>query len=219
MANHTTKDMTKRACIVVFAKAPVPGETKTRLIPAIGAEHAAMLHAALVERALETAAATGHDVELRCAPDASHSFFLECVEDFDCTLSAQGDGDLGVRMLAAMEDVLADFDFAVIVGADCPSVTPEHIQQAIAALVEHDVALIPAEDGGYVLIAARRVNGSMFDGIKWGTEDVLTQQRTALNLAGLSFAELETLWDVDRPEDLVRLQTLKPPLAFFLPPC
>jgi len=208
-----------KTCIVIFAKAPVPGETKTRLIPAIGAEHAAMLHAALVERALGTAAATGHDVELRCAPDAAHSFFQECVEDFDCTLSAQGDGDLGVRMLAAMEDVLADFDFVVIVGADCPSVTPKHIQQAIAALVEHDVALIPAEDGGYVLIAARRVGGSMFDGINWGTEDVLTQQRKALDRAGLSFAELETLWDVDRPEDLVRLQTLKPPLAFFLPPC
>ena len=205
--------------IVIFAKAPIPGEAKTRLIPAIGAERAAMLHAALVERALETASFTGHDVELCCTPDASHSFFQQCVEDFDCTLSEQRDGDLGVRMLAAMEDVLADFDFVVIVGADCPSVTPKHVKQAIAALVEHDVVLTPAEDGGYVLIAARRVGTSMFDGINWGSGSVLAQQRKALKIAGLSFVELETLWDVDRPEDLVRLQTLTPPLAFFLPPC
>ncbi len=211
--------MPKQTCILIFAKAPIPGEVKTRLIPAIGAERAAMLHAALVERALETASSTGHEVELCCTPDASHSFFHECAEDFDCMLSEQGDGDLGVRMRAAIEDVLADFDFVVIVGADCPSVTPRHIKQAIAALVEHDMALIPAEDGGYVLIAARRVSASMFDGIDWGTGSVLAQQRKALKLAGLSFVELETLWDVDRPEDLVRLQTLKPPLAFFLPPC
>jgi len=211
--------MPTQTCIVIFAKAPIPGEAKTRLIPAIGAERAAMLHAALVERALETAVASGHNVELCCTPDNSHNFFQECVEDFDCTLSEQRDGDLGVRMLAAMKDVLADFDFVAIVGADCPSVTPKHIKQAIAALVEHDVALIPAEDGGYVLIAARRVSASMFDGINWGTDGVLAQQRNALKLAGLSFTELETLWDVDRPEDLVRLQTLKPPLAFFMPPC
>lgn len=215
----TESKMTDAACVVVFAKAPIPGEAKTRLIPAIGAEGAAMLHAALVERALESAASAGYDVELCCTPDADHPFFEECAEVFDCTLSEQGGGDLGVRMLRAIDDVLTDFDVAVIVGADCPAVTPKHIQQAVSALADHDVALIPAEDGGYVLIAARRVAAAMFDQIDWGTDRVLAQQRDALQRVGLSFAELDTLWDVDRPEDLVRLQTLKPPLSFFFPPC
>lgn len=209
--------MVNRACIVVFAKAPIPGEAKTRLIPTLGAEGAAMLHAALVERALETACAVGHDVELCCAPEASHPFFEECAQEFDCALSEQGEGNLGTRMLQVMQDVLEDYDQVAIVGADCPSVTPKHIQQAIAALASHDVVLIPAEDGGYVLIAARRVATAMFDGIAWGSHTVLAQQRLALTAAGSTFTELATLWDVDRPEDLARLQTLKPPLSFFLP--
>lgn len=208
-----------RACIVIFAKAPNPGDVKTRLIPTMGAEVAAMLHAALVERALQTAVATKYDVELCCTPDALHAFFDECAEEFDCTISEQASGDLGARMLHAMQDVLADFDSVVVVGADCPSVTKAHIQRAVQTLVEADVVLIPAEDGGYVLIAARRLVSSMFDGIQWGTSEVLVQQRAALEAAGLSFTELDTLWDVDRPEDLARLRELKPPFEFFLPLC
>lgn len=204
-------------CIVVFAKAPIPGDAKTRLIPALGAEGAAMLHAALVERAVETAKRTKFAVELSCAPDADDPFFFDCAEEFDCVLSDQGEGNLGERMLRAFDELLAEFAQVAIVGADCPAVTSKHIKQAITCLTDSDVALIPADDGGYVLIAARRTAPSMFDGIDWGTPTVLAQQREALRRAGLAFAELETLWDVDRPEDLLRLAELKPPLLFSLP--
>ena len=209
--------MATKTCVVVFAKAPIPGEAKTRLIPVLGAEGAAMLHAALVERAVETANRTKFAVEVCCAPNADHPFFTESHEEFDCVLSEQGVGDLGERMLHAFEALLPVFDQVIIMGADCPAVTSKHIKQAAARLTDNDVALIPADDGGYVLIAVRRITPSMFDGIDWGTSTVLAQQRGALQRAGLTFVELETLWDVDRPEDLLRLAELKPPLLFALP--
>ncbi len=196
----------------------MPGEVKTRLIPAIGAEAAALLHAALTERALDTASRSGHAVELCCAPDAGHAFFVDCAEQFDCILCDQGPGDLGQRMLRAMQRALVDADRVVVIGADCPALTPQHIKRAVTALADNDVALLPAEDGGYVLIAARRTAPTMFDGIEWGQPAVLVEQRRALQRAGLSCIELETLWDLDRPEDIARLQSLRPPLAFFLPP-
>jgi rSAM/selenodomain-associated transferase 1 len=202
--------------VIIFAKAPEPGQVKTRLIPTLGAESAAMLHAALVERALETATRSdAHDVALCCAPDASATFFEECAEDFDITLAEQGDGDLGARMLRAMMAALDDYDKVVIVGADCPSVTSKDIRAAFAALDSHDVAIFPADDGGYVLIGARRIQAAMFDAIAWGTDDVLAQQLKQLDACSLTTWQGETRWDVDRSEDLARLATLKPPLAFF----
>lgn len=204
--------------LVVFAKAPVPGEVKTRLIPALDAEHAAMLHAALTERALTTALDTAATaIELCCAPDTSHSFFLSCEEDFEIDLAEQGEGDLGARMLRALDRGLVEFPRVIIIGADCPALSAKHIDAAAAALNGHDIVLTPAEDGGYALIGARRTAGEMFNGIAWGTETVLAQQRDRLKACQLSWHEMDTLWDVDRPEDLARLRALRPPLEFFWP--
>lgn len=207
--------MVTSAAILVFAKAPVPGEVKTRLIPALGAEGAAWLHTALVERALTTARATGARVELCGAPDTAHPFFVECAEDFDVDLAAQGEGDLGARMRRALERALAAHDRVVIIGADCPAFDKKLLRRALSMLDAQEVVLTPAEDGGYALIGARRTHPAMFDGIDWGTDTVLARQRESLLACGLGFAETETLWDVDRPEDLPRLRTLKPPLEFF----
>lgn len=210
--------MSADACVIVYAKAPVPGEVKTRLAPALDAASAALLHAALVERALETAlTADLAGVVLCCAPDAAHAFFATCAEDFAVELAEQGGGDLGARMLRTLQHALAGFDAAIIVGADAPAVTAKHLREAANALSGSDVVLSPAEDGGYVLIGARRTQGRMFDGIEWGSDKVLEQQRRALLACGLGWKELDTLWDVDRPEDLPRLKALRPPLAFFWP--
>ena len=204
--------------LIIFAKAPVPGEVKTRLLPALDAEHAAMLHAALTERALATALGSDADaIELCCAPDDNHSFFQSCAEDFEIDLSLQGDGDLGARMLRVLDRALEEFAQAIIIGADCAVLTAKHFNTAAAALVNHDIVLNPAEDGGYVLIGAARTHADMFNGIDWGTNTVLEQQRRNLAACGLNWQELDTLWDVDRPEDLPRLKALRPPLEFFWP--
>lgn len=208
------------AVILIFAKAPVPGQVKTRLAKAFTPEAAAMLHAALTERALETAISSGLDVVLYAAPDANHPYFATCAEDFGVVIEEQlRDGDLGERMLAAMDRTLRGHDCVIVIGADCPALTTKHFYQVMAQfeVEKPDVVLIPAEDGGYVLIAARRTHADMFTGIAWGTDTVLRQQRAALHAAGLTWTELDTLWDVDRPEDLPRLASLKPPLDFTLP--
>ena len=214
--------MANSVVVIIFAKAPVPGEVKTRLISTLGAEHAAMLHTALTERAITTAQTTAQKsknfaVALCCAPDIRHAFFQECAEDFAVELTAQGDGDLGARMLRTLNRALAEFDKAIIIGADCPALTAKHIATAVAMLDGVDIVLTPAEDGGYALIGAARSHVKMFTGIHWGSGTVLEQQRRNLSTCGLSWDEMETLWDVDRPEDLVRLKALKPPLEFFLP--
>lgn len=196
----------------------MPGEVKTRLSPALDSETAALLHAALVERALDTAQRSRAGVvELCCAPDASHVFFETCADDFDIDLTEQGDGDLGQRMLRALDDALQEFDAVLIIGADCPALTTKHFSQAAASLREYDALLIPAEDGGYVLIGATRTDPAMFDGIEWSTGNVLGQQRDRFRALNFRWHELPTLWDVDRPDDLVRLKSLKPPLEFFWP--
>jgi hypothetical protein len=200
--------------VCVFAKAPVPGVVKTRLIPAMGAESAAMLHRALVERALRTALQSGAAVELTCAPDASHPFFAECRRAFGVALAVQGTGDLGERMARTLRRALAEVGTAVIVGADAPSIDVQALNAAFRALGEADVVLAPAEDGGYVLIGAARVAPRMFAGIEWGASDVLQRQRAALAACGLRVRELPTLWDVDRPDDLARIKELEPPLEF-----
>jgi hypothetical protein len=210
--------MADDAVILVFAKAPMPGEVKTRMIPAMGAEGAAMLHAALAERVLQTAHSTGADVVLCAAPDATHPFFEDCADEFDVALAEQTpDADLGLRMLHALDEALAEWDRAILIGADCPAFTKKHLAAAMAQLADHDVVLTPADDGGYVLVGARRTAPGMFDNIDWGTDQVLDQQRRALGKAELDWHEMETLWDVDRPGDLARLKTLKPPLEFFWP--
>ena len=210
--------MASDTVIVVFAKAPVAGEVKTRLIPALGAEGATKLHIALTERVLQTAVSSGADVVLSGAPDVAHAFFKSCAAIFGVSLTGQlRDGDLGARMLHAVTHALESWQRVVIVGADCPALTVSHFGQAIDQLATHDVVLTPADDGGYVLIGARRTHSAMFDGIAWGYDAVLKQQRARLLATGLSCHEMTPLWDVDRPEDLARLISLQPPLAFVWP--
>jgi uncharacterized protein len=210
--------MATEFAIIVFAKAPIPGEAKTRLIPALGAEHAALLHAALTERTLETAIASDAAwVELCATPDRREAFFVQCEEDFDIALSNQGEGDLGGRMLRALNGALTSGVAALVIGSDCPALTKKTLHEAAAALTTHDVVLVPAEDGGYVLIGAKRTHPAMFADIEWGTANVLVAQRAALTNCGLTWKELEPLWDVDRPEDLPRVKALTPPLEFFWP--
>jgi uncharacterized protein len=191
--------------IAVFAKAPVAGEVKTRLAATLGADRAARLHAGLVEHALATAAqARPATLELWCAPDAAHPFFARCAERFGCTLRAQEGGDLGARMAHAF----AAGTPLVLVGSDCPMLTPAHLLRAWHALRTHDAVFAPAEDGGYVLVALSRPQPALFASMAWSGPGVMRETRERAAAAGLRSLELETLWDVDRPEDFRRLQQL-----------
>jgi len=194
------------ACpVIVFAKAP--GEAKTRLVPALGAEGAAALHRRLVMHCLRAASDSRlGPVELWCAPDTSHPFFRECERRIGAGLHAQGEGDLGARMQRAFESALAHAARAVLVGSDIPALSAQYLRDAERALAGgDDVVIGPAEDGGYVLVGLSRCDPELFRGIPWGGPKVLPETRRRIAALGWRLRELPALWDVDRPEDLGRL--------------
>jgi uncharacterized protein len=191
--------------LAILAKAPAPGMVKTRLIPALGAEGAAALHTRLIERTIETArAAAIGPLTLWVTPAPPHAYFTALASRFPIGLAVQPDGDLGARMLAACQAAAGP---AIVIGTDCPALTLSHLHEAADALrAGSDVVVIPAEDGGYVLIGSRRPQPPLFDGMKWGVETVLAETRRRVARHGLRSRELSPLWDVDRPEDLARLR-------------
>jgi len=193
--------------VMVFARAPTPGEAKTRLIPALGAAGAAALHRRLVMHCLRAATdAQLGPVELWCAPDAGDPFFHECERRFGASLHPQGEGDLGARMQRAFESALARASRAILVGSDIPALSAQYLRDADRALAGgDDVVIGPAEDGGYVLVGLLRCDPELFRGIPWGGSEALAETRRRIGALGWRLIELPALWDVDRPEDLGRL--------------
>lgn len=190
--------------IAIFARAPVAGAAKTRLIPRLGPEGAAALHARLVEHTLRQALAAGlGEVTLWCAPDDTHPFFAQCAARFGVKLRAQQGEDLGARMLVAFNQARGPL---ILIGADCPMLGPDLLREADEALrAGRDAVFCPAEDGGYGLIGLARPHVSLFERIAWGADQVMTQTRERATALGWSRHETAPVWDVDRPEDLVRL--------------
>ncbi len=158
-----------------MAKAPIPGFAKTRLIPDVGAHAAAVLAERLTERAVQTAlAAHVGQVTLWCAPDTAHAAFRNLAQRYPLALAAQPQGDLGARMLTCTLD-----GPTLVTGSDCPTLSPTHLQESARALLNADVVLIPAEDGGYVLIGTRTPQPSLFNDMTWGTDTVLEKNAQA----------------------------------------
>lgn len=206
------------ARLMIFAKAPVAGAAKTRLSPALGEQGAADLQARLTERILHTAVSANlAPVELWCSPDCSHPFFQAVTGTV--WRRAQHGQDLGERMANAFDAALGSHPYAVLVGTDCPAMTADFLARAFAALDGGADAVVgPAEDGGYVLLGLQRMDKRLFEGVAWGTGRVLGQTRERLAALGWRWEELETLWDVDRPEDLERLMSGDPDLRNIVTP-
>jgi rSAM/selenodomain-associated transferase 1 len=171
---------------------------KTRLIPRLGAEGAARLQRRLIRVALRTAQAVG-PVELHAT--RTHSW----LRTLGVPLRRQRGRDLGERMHHALKHRRA-----VLIGADAPELRPADLHRALRFLQGgSDVVLAPAEDGGYALIAARRIDARIFDGVRWGGADVLAQTLLKISKCGLRYRLLRTVRDVDRPEDVERIRWLR----------
>jgi rSAM/selenodomain-associated transferase 1 len=183
--------------IIVFAKQPLPGRVKTRLIPALGADGAAKLAADMLARTVDEALGTGLGVELCGEPDAGAWFERPVAK------TAQGEGDLGQRLARAARRVLAE-EPVLLIGADCPSLDRRRLRAAADSLAAHDAVIHPAQDGGYVLLGLARLEESLFEGIAWSTPTVCADTVARIEALGWALDIRETLADVDEPADLHR---------------
>lgn len=200
------------ASIAILAKAPVPGLAKTRLIPALGAHGAARAQRQFTGQTLHTAQqASLGSFTLWCAPYTQHRYFRALQKYCGVTCMNQPEGDLGGRMLRC-----AEYHFEqqpnmplLIIGTDCPALSPWHLQEAARRLRDHDACLIPAEDGGYVLLGLRKILPEVFSEVEWSTPRVLAQTLERIAQVRASVSLLPKLWDVDEPADWQRWQALK----------
>lgn len=194
--------------IVVFLKAPRPGQVKTRLAASVGQEAASQAYLKLADTFLEQIASYS-EVELRFAPDDASQEVERFKKRSEWSLKPQGEGDLGLRMERAVREALMEVDAVICIGTDCPYVRKTDLDQAMEALTRHDAVLGPALDGGYWMIGLTRPESSLFQEMPWSTPQVLDVTRNRLRSAGVSFQELRELEDVDDLESWRRFEALQ----------
>ncbi len=192
--------------VLVFAKAPIPGLVKTRLIPALGLAGAAGLARRLLEHTLKQALAAGLGaVELCASPGFTAPEWASYPLPPGVETSDQGDGDLGARLAGAARRNLEKDERVLLIGTDCPALSAHHLHAAAAALDDHDAALYPALDGGYTLLGLRVYHPRLFADIPWSTAQVADLTRTRIQTLGLTVWVGEELPDIDEPPDLIHL--------------
>jgi rSAM/selenodomain-associated transferase 1 len=193
--------------VIVFARAPLPGRAKTRLVAKLGAWGAARLQARLTERAVQSAVASRcGPVELHGTPRAAHPAFQRLRRRYAIALRGQSDGDLGERMHHALRAALRRHRYVLLIGVDAPELRATDLRRGLRLLRSGcDVVIAPAEDGGYALIACRRAPRPIFERIDWGGNEVRAQTVERFARLRLRWRALRTVWDVDRPADVERL--------------
>ncbi len=194
--------------IIIFAREPVYGQVKTRLIPVLGKTGATELYSALLDFSVHKI----HRYKLASlclciTPESQSQYFSRHYPFDDLLITKQTGKDLGQRMANALEQSLQQFSKAILIGTDCPFLDNTDLQQAIDALDSNDMVFSPAKDGGYVLVGGTgQLNSFAFEGIEWGTERVMQQTRQRLSKLNIHWQELRQQQDIDNKNDLKYLQ-------------
>ena len=194
--------------LIIFSKAPIPGQVKTRLTPTLSESSAASLHSYMLEQTVKLAQQSElAPIDLYCSPDTQHTFFNYLQQEYKINLKPQMGMDLGERMFNALNDSLNINLSSILIGTDCPVMQTHYLQQAFEQLEtnKNDIVIGPVEDGGYALIGGRRINKQLFEDIDWSSERVFTQTIEKINKLNWKYHKLDTLWDLDTPADLQRL--------------
>ena len=192
--------------IIVFAKAPLAGFAKTRLIPVLGSAGAAKLARQMLHRTLNSAvAAAVGPVELCVTPEITSPAWLGVDITQGVEISAQGDGDLGARLARATQRALEHDDSVLLIGTDCVEMSAPLLREAGIALKRKDAVIYPAADGGYALLGLTEFHPSMFSNIPWSTASVAAETIARIGQLCWSLEVGPLLHDVDEPDDLERL--------------
>lgn len=203
---------------ILFTRYPKVGKVKTRLIPALGPEGACELHRRMTELALnqlrELSGLRPVSIEVRF--EGGHEDLMREWLGTDLGYFPQHQGDLGIRMERAFQESFqSGFESVVLFGSDCPEQTADILRKAFEGLKDNDLILGPARDGGYYLIGLKNPH-PLFTDVPWGSAEVFNLTREKAKTLGLKVLLLETLQDIDRPEDLFFWEQIK---AFLGGPC
>ncbi|MFD2256571.1 TIGR04283 family arsenosugar biosynthesis glycosyltransferase [Luteolibacter algae] len=201
----------RAAHVLVMTRLPREGRNKTRLIPALGSAGASRFHDRLARHSIARASAY-------CQIAGAHLTVLlegggpfdgrEWLGDWDLDCRGQCEGDLGRRMHTAISNAFAEgAGCAILIGTDCPSIDEEIFSEIARLLTKNDLVYVPAEDGGYCLIAMNQPYSCVFHDIPWGSGTVLENSLRAAKIAGIKTALSDPLSDVDLPEDLLHART------------
>jgi uncharacterized protein len=189
--------------LIIFAKQPVVGEVKTRLLPRYTAAQAAAIAAALIEHTVELVSSIWRGpVYLAAAPSADHPLLAALSRRYPITLSSQARGDLGQRMHTALMHACRAHGAAAVIGCDVPHCPPAVVAQAQVLLKEGKNVLGPSDDGGYYLIGLTQPYATLFEGIEWGESSVLETTLARARDISLDFELLPCLRDIDTADDL-----------------
>lgn len=189
--------------IIIFAKAPLAGFAKTRLIPALGAEGAAALAKRMLLHTLHEAIKSKiGSVELCITPALDASAWQSFALPLGIVTSDQGEGDLGARLARAAQRALAQGESVLLVGTDCVEMSAELLREASQQLLDHDTVMHCTTDGGYALLGLNQFHASLFSNVAWSTDAVANTTLLRIEQLGWSVQVGTMLHDVDEPQDL-----------------
>jgi len=196
--------MKTQGVLLIFAKAPVAGQVKTRLISGLGRHRATSLYEELLTMTLNTARKAGFlEIQVWVSGDMNHRYFTRLKNRHYVKLFQQRGKDLGQRMSNAFDSVLRKHAYAVLIGSDCPSLSSSDLQTGRNFLEnKKDIVLGPANDGGYYLIGLKQNKPELFSNIKWGEETVFSETCCRIEKNNLNMGLLSKRSDVDRTSDL-----------------
>jgi len=192
--------------IIVFAREPVPGRTKTRLIPLVGAQNAALLADAFLQDTLAKVKPVGGKLVIAASAQCgteNNSYFQSLAKTYGADLIDQSGADLGVRMARALAQSAKQG--GIIIGSDIPSLPAIRLECGLRLLSQFDLVIAPALDGGYFLIGGRGVTPKIFGGIKWGRPLVFEHTISRVRQAGIRYVRAPFWYDVDSGTDLLLL--------------
>jgi rSAM/selenodomain-associated transferase 1 len=190
--------------LLVFAKAPVLGRVKTRLIPLLGEQGALDFHVASIRCALEQRAAMQLSPVVLYIKDQAPAWLTELCQERSIDILQQQGANLGERMLHAATEQLSQSRHVVLTGTDCLTLTSDLLTQLYQSLEENDAAIIGAEDGGYVALGLTQLSAALFTQFPFGNAQVYQNTVDAMQTLDWRYAELTKTWDVDRSEDIQR---------------
>jgi hypothetical protein len=189
--------------IIIFTKAAQPGFTKTRLIPALGKQGAADLAKRMLMHTLnQSMEANVGPVEICVTPPPTDAIWQDFAVSDELEYSDQGKGDLGERLSRVTQRVIDKGESVLLIGTDCAQLTATHLQQAKDSLRYFDSILIPATDGGYVLLGLNFFHPSLFESVKWSTDTVCAETIDRLKKLGRTVRNFPSMHDIDEPKDL-----------------